>query len=91
MKDLTDEEFNASALRATAFVNALDRAHGKDRDLLTILFALEAGLRRPNGNSAFDALVMLRDVICPDGKFPPAFQFETKKLGSPQDYINRMN
>ena len=51
---------------ALAIVNVskFDKIEGaKDRSLGTILFALEAGLRSPETNCHFEALVMLKDAI----------------------------
>lgn len=60
---MTDKEFAARVDAATERVVNMDHIDGfEDRDLKTILFALEAGLKRPDTFAAFDALVMLRDV-----------------------------
>jgi hypothetical protein len=55
--------FEENKQRAIRNVASLDDADGyKDRQLRTILFALEAGLRNPETNAQFDALVMLEDI-----------------------------
>lgn len=49
--------------KAEKRVRLFDSMEGySDRRLVTIRFALEAGLRNPSTGAAFDALVMLRDI-----------------------------
>lgn len=56
--------FEANKTKAIANVAALDAVDGfKDRELSTIYFALEAGLKKPETNAQFDALVMLEDLV----------------------------
>ena len=57
-------EFDANLDEARKTVAAMDKIDGfKPRDPKTIWSALEAGLRRPETNCAFEALVMLEDVV----------------------------
>ena len=57
-------EFDAKVENAKARVAEMDKVDGfKDRHLRTILFALAAGLQRPETNSHYDAYVMLADKI----------------------------
>ena len=50
--------------QATREVQELDEVDGwPDRELSTILYALEAGLKRPESNCAFHAYVMLLDLV----------------------------
>ena len=59
---MTEKEFDALKKKAIKNVADLDGVDGfKDRYIGTIAAALEAGLRHPETNAAFDALVMLED------------------------------
>jgi hypothetical protein len=59
---MTNEEFDKCKAKAVKNVAALDKSDKfKDRYIGTIAAALEAGLRHPETNAAFDALVMLED------------------------------
>lgn len=61
---MTQGEFASKVKKARAFVDSLDKIDGfKDRELGTILAALEGGLKRPEDNSHFDAYVMLDDLV----------------------------
>jgi hypothetical protein len=56
-------EFDLQLLEAKNRVKSMDEADGfKDRDLNTILLALECGIKRPETGAQFDAYVMLLDV-----------------------------
>jgi hypothetical protein len=73
MKDemTTDPTFEENKQRAIRNLASLDDADGyKDRQLRTILFALEAGLRNPESNAQFDALVMLEDLVSSSPSYP---------------------
>lgn len=60
---MTREEFDRAKYEARQRVTGLDAMDGhKDRELSTILSALEAGLLRPETGACFDALVMLEDI-----------------------------
>jgi hypothetical protein len=55
--------FEKCLAKARKNVAGLDKIDGwKNREAGTIYAALEAGLRHPESNAAFDALVMLEDV-----------------------------
>ena len=57
-------DFSACLAKAENNVKDLDGHDGyKDRDLRTILAALEAGLINPETNAHFDAYVMLKEVV----------------------------
>ncbi len=57
-------DFDMRMAEAEKFVAALDREDGyADRSLAMICSALEDGLRNPEHNSHFEALVMLRDLV----------------------------
>ena len=59
--------FDSEVAEARKRVMSFDEGDGfNDRGLLTILFALEAGLRHPETGAQYDAYVMLRDVACED-------------------------
>lgn len=61
-------EFDKLVAKAEADVKRLDAIDGsKDRELKTILFALEAGLKRPETNAHYDAYVMLKELV--EGNF----------------------
>lgn len=61
---MTAEEFETNVRAAELRVKAMDDIDGfKDRYPKTILFALEAGLRGATNEAAFEAYVMLRDLI----------------------------
>ena len=50
--------------KARKSVDALDSVDGrKNREIGTIAAALEAGLRHPETNAQFEALVMLQDLM----------------------------
>jgi hypothetical protein len=73
MKDemTTDPTFEQNKQRAIRNVADLDHADGyKDRQLTTIIFALEAGLKNPKSNAQFDALVMLEDLVSSYSRHP---------------------
>lgn len=56
-------DFTERVTRARKFVAHCDSVDGfRDRDLKTIFLALLAGVRDPDSNAHFDALVMLEDV-----------------------------
>jgi len=56
-------EFERRRGLARQHVTKMDQTDGfRDRDMKTILFALQCGLNRPETNAQFDALVMLEDV-----------------------------
>lgn len=58
-------DFESRLRQARENVAALDAHDGfKDRDIVTIWSALECGLRTPDTNAHFDALVMIEDIIC---------------------------
>jgi len=60
---MNQEEFNSRLAKARKNVDELDQVGGwKDREIFTIHAALEAGLKNPDTNAAFDALVMLQDL-----------------------------
>ena len=60
---MTNRQFEACKAWARKNIAELDGVDGwKNREIGTIYAALEAGLRRPESNSAFDALVMLEDL-----------------------------
>ena len=66
----TSAEFDEFYVKAVKNVADLDAVDGhKDRRLLTICAALEAGLRNPLTNAQYDALVMLREVAEHEIKF----------------------
>ncbi len=61
---MTKTEFDHAVMLAGCRVRAMDDVDGfHDRDLRTILFALEAGLRDPDNGSQFDAYYMLKDKV----------------------------
>lgn len=61
---MTKEEFKANIEAAKTRVKSLSGVDGyQDRELETILFALNTGLRRPETGAAWDALVMLISVV----------------------------
>lgn len=61
---MDDAEFDRRVSKSRQFVHELDRMDRyKDRELKTILFALEAGLRGTETDAAFDAYVMLKELV----------------------------
>lgn len=59
-KSVFEKKFKEAALR----VAAMDDVDGKvQRDPTTIYMSLRAGLMNPESDAAFDALVMLADVV----------------------------
>jgi hypothetical protein len=61
---MTQEEFAKKVTEAEAHVRALDAVDGhKDRDLRTILYALQAGIINPSSGAEFDAYVMLKELV----------------------------
>jgi hypothetical protein len=61
---MTEDEFKSHVTKATSEVHAMDSIDGfQDRELRTILVALEAGLRNPETNAAWDAYVMLAERV----------------------------
>lgn len=61
---MTDEEFTAAVDAATKRVASMDEHDGHQAcDPLTIMLALEAGLKRPDNGAQFDAYVMLRQAV----------------------------
>jgi len=59
-----DYDFNAKMEKARENVRLLDEVEGfKDRELTTIASSIRAGLRHPETNAGFDALVMIEDLI----------------------------
>lgn len=60
---MTTDVFDKLLRKAEKNVAALDRVDGhKDRSIGTIIAALECGLKSPDTNAQFDALVMLIDL-----------------------------
>lgn len=56
-------DFEFSVKEAEDRVSSMDGVDGfKDRELRTILLALEAGLKDPRTGAQFDAYVMLKEV-----------------------------
>jgi hypothetical protein len=61
---MTKDEFNKQVKEARKRVESFDDIDGyKDRHAKTILFALEAGIMKPDTGAQFDAYVMLQDVV----------------------------
>ncbi len=61
---MTNAEFKQRVIEAERNVRRMDQIDGRpDRELRTVLFALEAGLKNPETGAGFDAYVMLRDVV----------------------------
>jgi hypothetical protein len=59
-----DADFDERVKKAEKTVAFMDQHDGwTDRELPTVLAALECGLKRPETNSHFDAFVMLRDRV----------------------------
>ena len=57
-------EFEKKKSEARKRVDGMDAvAKIKDRDPLTIMSALECGLKNPITDASYDALVMLEDVV----------------------------
>lgn len=60
---MSESEFEACFAKAARFVAEMDEHDGwADRNLSTIIAALQAGLIDPSNNAHFDALVMLIDL-----------------------------
>jgi hypothetical protein len=60
---MNQEEFNLRLAKAKKDVAKMDQIDGyKERSIGTIHAALECGLKNPDTNAAFDALVMLQDL-----------------------------
>lgn len=63
MLDGMTTEMVAEISKARERVKQMDEIDGfPDRHIKTILFALIAGLKRPETGAQFDALVMLEDI-----------------------------
>ena len=63
---MNEKRFFKKVIAAQKRVESFDKIDGeKDRNLLTILFALEAGLKE-DIDCAFDAYIMLKEIT--DGK-----------------------
>ena len=55
--------FESEMAKARTRVAEMDEVDGsKDRKTLTIMLALEAGLKNPESGAQYDALVMLNDL-----------------------------
>lgn len=60
---MTEQKFQERYDKAKKHVASMDRIERyKDRAIGTIIEALKAGLKYPESNAQFDALVMLIDV-----------------------------
>lgn len=61
---ITAEEFDKRIRKATSDVKAMDAIDGaEDNSLVTVLFAMEAGLKNPESGAQYDAYVMLKRII----------------------------
>lgn len=59
---MSEHEFQERLKKAKKNVSDMDAIDGGDRSLGTIIAALQAGIRNPDTNAQFDALVMLIDI-----------------------------
>lgn len=61
--------FEKEVLEARKRVMGMDAIDGfKNRHLLTVLAALEAGLKTPSNKCQYDAFVMLQDLVASNRK-----------------------
>ena len=61
---MTDDRFDKCKAKARKNVDDMDAVDGfQDRNSGTVLAALECGLKNPDTNAQFDALVMIEDIL----------------------------
>lgn len=59
---MSEHAFQEKLEKAKKNVSDMDAIDGGDRSVGTIIAALQAGIRNPDSNAQFDALVMLMDI-----------------------------